>query len=73
MFLSIDRFEGTCAVCESDSQKLYVFKKFQLPQNSRPGDVLVLSLDGCLEIDVSETARRKKRVKNLQNKLFNVE
>ena len=73
MFLSIDRFDGIYAICESDEPKLYAIKKSELPQNAQAGDVLNLSSDGVLMVDFAETEKRKLRIKTLQNKLFSAD
>lgn len=73
MFLSIVRFSEDYAICEDDNQKLYEIKKSNLPPNAKPGDIMNLSLDGALFIDVDETMRRKRRIKMLQDKLFGID
>ena len=73
MFLSIDQFDGIYAICESDEPKLYAIKKSELPKNAQSGDVLNLSSDGVLTVDISETEKRKLRIKTLQNKLFGID
>ena len=70
MKMSIDRIEGKYAICEDDNQKLYAIDLSELPPCAKPGDVLKLSNDGILSIDKDETEKRKKRIKNLQDKLF---
>lgn len=70
MRLSLDRFEGDYAVCEDDAQKRHEIHKSKLPTNAKPGDVLVLSLEGSLNFDEMETARRKTRIKALQDRLM---
>lgn len=73
MFLSIDRFDGDYAICQDDNEKLYEIKMSELPENAKPGDVLKLSPDSTLSFDVAETLNRKKRIKKLQDKLFDVD
>lgn len=72
-FLSIDRLDGAYAICQDDEEKMYEIKIGKLPPNIKPGDVLILSSDGLLNLDINETAKRKKRIKELQDKLFDVD
>lgn len=73
MFLSIDSFDGDYALCQDDEEKLHTIKVSNLPKNAKPGDVLKLLSNGALKIDVNETLRRKKRIKKLQDKLFDID
>lgn len=72
MYATVDRFEGDYAVLELENRDM-----FQVPRHevglAREGDVL------CIEktaqgikyiIDPEETAKRKKRINSLMNKLF---
>ncbi len=68
--LSIDRFEDIYAICESDDQKLFAIEISELPVGAKPGDIICISGDGRLSIDKKETAKRKERIKSLQDKLF---
>ena len=68
MKLIIDRFEGEYAVCEAEDEMRNIAKIF-LPKNASEGDVLV-EKNGEYTIDYSETERRRKAVRDLQNKLF---
>ena len=70
MHLSLDRFEGDYAICEDDTQKRHDIHKNKLPQEVKPGDILILSFDGILSIDKAETAKRQARIKELQDKLM---
>lgn len=73
MFLSIDRFDENYAICQADDLKLYAIKKSELPQNTKPGDILNMLPNGSLALDIKETDRRKKRIKKLQNKIFKID
>lgn len=73
MFLSIDRFDGDYAICQDDNEKLYAIKMSDLPENAKPGDILKLSPGGTLAFDMAETLSRKKRIKKLQDKLFDID
>lgn len=70
MRLSLDRFEGEYAICEDDAQKVHEIHKSKLPTNAKPGDVLVLSLEGSLSVDKVETERRKQKIRKLQRLLL---
>lgn len=70
MRLSLDRFEGDYAICEDDAQKVHEIHKSKLPTNAKPGDILRLSSEGKLIVDNAETARRKTRIKALQDRLM---
>lgn len=70
MRLSLDRFEGDYAICEDDTQKVHEIHKSKLPPNAKLGDILTLSSDGTLSVDEAETAKRKERIKALQDKLM---
>lgn len=73
MFLSIDRFDGDYAICQDDNEKLYEIKMSKLPENAKLGDILKISPDGTLAFDMAETLNRKKRIKKLQDKLFDID
>ena len=70
MRLSLDRFEGEYAICEDDAQRQHEIHKAKLPPNAKPGDILRLSSEGKLIVDNAETARRKTRIKALQDRLM---
>ena len=68
--LSIDRFEGTMAICEDKDRRLFGIETAELPKGAKAGDVLVISDEGEISIDPKETQRRKEKIQKLQNKLF---
>ena len=70
MRLSLDRFEGDYAVCEDDAQKVHEIHKSKLPPNAKLGDILRLYSEDKLIVDNAETARRKTRIKALQDRLM---
>lgn len=70
MKLSIDRFEGNFAVCEDDNRKLHMIEVSLLSHGAKPGDIIDVSSDGTLSIDVDETIFRREKIKKLQEKLF---
>lgn len=71
-FLSIDRFDGDYAICQDDEENMYSIKIQELPKDAKIGDILSLLPKKMLILDRSETEIRKKRIKKLQDKLFEV-
>ncbi len=70
MRLSLDRFNGDYAICEDDAQRQHEIHKSKLPTNAKLGDILRISSEGKLIVDNAETARRKTRIKALQDRLM---
>ncbi|HOQ75982.1 MAG TPA: DUF3006 domain-containing protein [Thermoclostridium sp.] len=69
MKITIDRFEGSYAVCEADGNKMISIERSLLPEEAREGDVLTL-IDGKYIIDTAETAKRKAYIKSLMDEIF---
>ncbi len=67
--LIIDRFEGSLAVCEKEDKSICNIDRNLLPDNAKEGDVLI-ETDGVYTIDKTDTDIRRKKVEELQNKLF---
>jgi hypothetical protein len=61
----IDRFEGEWAVIEWDA-KVFNLPRSLLPGGAKEGDVLRLSV----EVDPRTTSDRRKRIRELGDKLF---
>lgn len=81
--LIIDRFEGGYAICEeqvSGKEKpkgkkkkdlqYYGIERQELPQNAKEGDVLVIDDEGSLKIDEAATKARRKKIRQMEQKLF---
>lgn len=68
--LIIDRFEGTYAICEDDSQKFYAIETAELPQGAGEGDMLDIGDDGTLSLNREKTAARRGRIKKKQDSLW---
>ncbi len=69
--LTIDRFEGTYAICEDSDEKFFAIETSELPKGAAEGDVLnVDDNEGTLSINAEATAEKRSRVKKLQDKLF---
>ncbi len=69
MKYTIDRFEGTIAVCENEEKVMVNIPKYRLPLEAKEGDILE-EIEGMLQIDDVETNERRKKAKQLMNKLF---
>jgi len=69
--LTIDRFEGTYAICEDSDQKFFAIEASELPEGAHEGDVLdVNDAEGTLSVNAEATEQRRAKVKKLQDKLF---
>ena len=66
----VDRIEGAFAVCEMDDKSMQNIALSELPAGIKEGDVLAISDDGELAIDVEETARRRSKIKKMQNSIW---
>ena len=64
----IDRFEGELAVIEINNSTIDV-PKSKLPATAKEGDVLIIE-DDNYTIDKDETAKRRREVQDLMDKLF---
>lgn len=70
MYVSIDRFEGNFAICESEDLKIVKILRSKLPSNVHEGDVLNIDGNGCF-VDIDVTLNRKKENYRMQEDLFN--
>lgn len=68
--LVLDRFEGTYALFECEDEKTFAIAVNELPQGAKEGDVIVITDEGEISIDVKETEARKNKMKNLKKKAF---
>lgn len=69
--LTIDRFEGTYAICEDSDEKFFAIEITELPQGAKEGDVLdVNDAEGTLRINAEATAQKRSKLKKMQDKLF---
>jgi len=69
MKVTIDRFEGNYAVCETEDGKMINIEKIQIPLKANEGDVLIVE-SSYIEIDYTETEKRKKEIENLTKDLW---
>ncbi len=66
--ITIDRFDGIYAICEDKrTRRFFAIETSELPQGAKAGDVLKITDDGALSIDV-ETERRRARILEKQKK-----
>ena len=70
MKYSIDRIEENVALCEDDLGKTVKLRIDELPENIREGDIIVRTENGYT-IDSDETSVRRKKMAEMQKKLFN--
>ena len=70
MKYSVERIEENVALCEDDLGKTVKLRLDELPENIREGDIIVRSENGYT-IDSDETSVRRKKMAEMQKKLFN--
>ena len=58
------------AICEDKDKAFFAIETSELPQGAKAGDVLKITDDGALSIDVEETERRRARILEKQKKLM---
>lgn len=68
--LTIDRFEGKFAICEDMDEKYFGIDLAELPQGAKEGDILEISEDGTLSINVDATKARRDKIKKKQDSLW---
>jgi hypothetical protein len=69
--ISIDRYEGTLAICEDKDGKFFGIESSELPEGACEGTVLKIDDEaGTLTIDETETNRRRKKNAKLQDSVF---
>lgn len=68
-FWSIDRLEGSFAVCEGDDRRQKEIPLADLPEGVNEGDILCL-VDGEYRIDREETQRRREENRRLLESLL---
>ncbi|OCA90164.1 DUF3006 domain-containing protein [Pradoshia sp. D12] len=69
MILIVNRIEGNLAVCEKTDKSMVDVELSKLPVDVREGDILI-EKDGNYKLDLTQTERRKKRVQDLLEDLF---
>ena len=69
MKVTIDRFEGNFAVCETEECSMINIEISKLPKGSKQGDILIIQED-IITIDLDETNKHKKVIKTLMDELW---
>ena len=70
MKYSVERIEENVALCEDDLGKTVKLRLDELPENIREGDIREKTENGFI-IDADETQLRRKKMAEMQKKLFN--
>lgn len=70
MKYSVERIEENVALCEDDLGKTVKLRLEELPENIHEGDIIVRTENGYT-IDTDETSVRRKKMAEMQKKLFN--
>ena len=70
MKYSVERIEENVALCEDDLGKTVKLRLDELPENIREGDIIVRTENGYT-IDSDETSVLRKKMAEMQKKLFN--
>ena len=70
MKYSVERIEENVALCEDDLGKTVKLRLEELPENIREVDIIVRTENGYT-IDTDETSVRRKKMAEMQKKLFN--
>lgn len=70
MKYSVERIEENIALCEDDLGKTVKLRLDELPENIREGEIIVRTENGYT-IDSDETSARRKKMAEMQKKLFN--
>ena len=69
MIYTIDRLEGTLAVCEDGDGACVSIETSKLPDGVRSGDIIV-SKNGVFTVDTATAEKRRSDMASLQNSLF---
>lgn len=68
--LSVDRFDGPFAICEDDCGNMFAIDIAELPNDTKSGDILVISDAGEIVVDQNKTKMRKDKINKLQDELW---
>ncbi|MGI6248560.1 MAG: DUF3006 domain-containing protein [Acutalibacteraceae bacterium] len=72
-YLSIDRFEDDIAVCEREDMSVLLIRRDKLPIDAQPGNIIRLTDDGGILLDIEEENRRRQRISELYDGIFDEE
>ena len=70
MYISVDRIIGKTAVCESEDLNTFDIPLSSLPYGVKEGSVLLKNSDGSYLLASDEEKRRKQRIMDIQDALF---
>ncbi len=70
MKLIVDRIENDAAVCEKEDLSHVNIKLSDLPEGTKEGSVIICNDDGSYRLDPDEETARKKKLLEIQKKLF---
>lgn len=68
--LVIDRFESGFAICEGDDGVMFGIETAEMPQGAKEGDVIDITDDGVVEINVKKTEQRTKMMNDKTSNMF---
>ncbi len=68
--LTIDRIEGSIAVCELDDGTMTDIDVSVLPKGIREGSILIPDGSGSFTVDAAAEAERREKLLKLQDSLF---
>ncbi len=66
---TIDRIEGNKAILECENGDFVTLELSSLPKNIKEGDILNFD-ENSYFLNADETEKRKEKIKNLMNSLF---
>ena len=69
MRVTIDRFEGDFAICETKERSMFNIGRSALPTSAKEGDVLIIDSD-YITIDIDATKDRKQEIEKLMTDLW---
>ena len=69
MRFTVDRIEGSVAVCEDSDGVMKNIDLKKLPDNVKSGDIVVF-MDGRFILDITATLERRAEIAALQEKLL---
>lgn len=67
--LTIDRFEGDLAVCETESEEHIIIHRRELPKEAREGSIIALK-DGSYKLDNDATSAKRAAMAAKMRALF---
>ena len=69
MKVTIDRFEGSYAICEKENKEMINIERNRLPPNAMEGDFLLVE-ENNISIAKTATLEQKKKIKELMDDLW---